>query len=173
MGVRLAGGLLMVIAGALAGNAKAVRYQYRLEDLRGLLTAIALVRVHVSNGSLPLGKAMEYCGSTVAGRVGFLLSRIGSSIEQCGGDPLSVIWQEHKEIARRSTALTDDDLSVLDRVFSVIGVGPAEYEVRHLNLAEQLLLAQERDAFAKLSTYPRLWRYLGTIGGAVCAILLA
>lgn len=177
MGLKLAGALLLIAGGLILGDREARRFGARYRDLCDMRHALLMLETYVARTAQPFPRALSSVGLAVRGPAGRLLCAIADELVR---DPHLTLVQGFRRAAsmvrrsggRRLPAYLVHDLEVLGRLFGALGAGGRDDQVSHLRLARETLAMNEESARRDLDTYPRLWRYLGAMGGAMLALFV-
>ncbi len=178
MALKLAGALLLIVSGLMLGDREARRYGARHRDLCAVQHALLMLETYVARTAQPLPRALSSVGLAVRGPAGRLMCAIADELMRNPHLTLAQGWRrvlpevERGGRARGLPEYRKDDLEILGRLFGALGAGGRDDQVSHIRLARETLAMNEEAARRDLDTYPRLWRYLGAMGGATFALFI-
>ncbi|NLU42525.1 MAG: hypothetical protein GXX08_10010 [Firmicutes bacterium] len=178
MGLKLAGALLLIVSGLILGDREARRYDARHRDLCAMQHALLMLETYVARTVQPFPRALSSVGLAVRGPAGRLMCAVADELMSNPHLTLAQGWTRVLLAVKRGgrahgfPAYRDDDLQVLGRLFAALGAGGRDDQVSHIRLARETLAINEESARRDLDTYPRLWRYLGAMGGATLALFI-
>jgi stage III sporulation protein AB len=176
--LKLAGALLLVACGLIIGDREARRFDARHRDLCAMRHALLLLETYVSRTVQPFPRALSSVGLAVREPAGRLMCALADELMRNPHLTLAQGWKRVSTFVKRGSrphslpAYRDDDLEVLGRLFGALGAGGRDDQVSHIRLAREALAMNEESARRDLDIYPRLWRYLGAMGGAALALFI-
>lgn len=164
---RLALAICVALCSTLCGKAAAdaVRRRYRVLDL--LAEGIQTLRIHMTGMLQPVPCALENAGCEIMTRVAEGMG------EGCSaGDA----WRAVRDVVARrggaADALTEDDLDVLDALFSGLGQSGREEQEALLDAAWRRICRLRDEALKKAGEADRLYVSLGLLIGLMLALIV-
>lgn len=168
--LRLIGALLLMSATGKAGFIVARKLGERVELLRELENLLRILSTQVDYALTPFPDALVAAGrissSAVKGFCSFVLKELHN------GKSLEMAWKEGVETLLERTPLHPEDLAPLLSLAPVLGVSDRKDQVRHLQLAQELLRQRQYTADVDAKNNQKLWRSAGVLVGLMVVLLL-
>lgn len=160
----------MVSATGSAGYIVARKLGERVELLRGLENLLRILGTQVNYALTPFPDALHTAGRISAPAIREFCGSVLTGLQK--GKSLETAWKEGLEALLERTPLCADDLEALWGLAPVLGVSDRRDQVRHLQLAEELLRQRQYTAEAEAKNNQKLWRSAGVLVGLMAVLLL-
>jgi len=167
MEARIATALCLVIASALCGKALADGVRRRAKTLEAILEGLRILRVHMIILFEPVRDALQRSECPIMVRVAEHMSN---------GTSAADAWtRAARQASRRGgeiDALSREDRTVLDELFSHLGESGREEQEAMLNMAIESVEAQREGALNKAREADKLYLPLGLLTGLMLALVV-
>lgn len=170
MPVKLAGAVLVLVAGAGLGWEMAARLARRVRELRSLGVCLRVLEKEVAVGAVPLPVALERSARVAEPAVARLLGEAAALLTDGSGRTAQEAWEE--ALRRAPLCLLPRDLEVLRGLGVTLGSSGRADQVKHISLAREQLAAREQVARDEEQRQGRLYRYLGVLVSLALLLLL-
>lgn len=169
---KIAGALLIIVAGGALGFLVARNYARRPQELRALQSALSLLETEIVYAATPLAEALDQVGRRSEPCVSALFARAGAALAAYAGTTVQEAWARALDGYYPDSCLRPEDLAVLQSIGKVLGVSDRQDQAKHLRLARERLRAQIVKAENEAHHNVRLWRYLGLFAGLATVLML-
>lgn len=170
--MKLLGAVLILLAGTLIGFQKAARYAERPRQLRQLAHALQRLETEIGYGHTPLPEALERTAEATAEPIASLFRDAAEGL--CKAEDMS--FQESWDNAVRSrwmdTSMKSNELGVMLRLGSTLGISDKDDQMKHLRLALLQLKSEEDAARDDQGRYEKMWKSLGALLAVLIIILM-
>lgn len=171
MWLKLAGGLIVIIAGTSIGFSLASRCSERPRQIRQIISCIGSLKSYINYVSLPLAEALINCTKGTCGAAAELFKKTAEILNKNGWmTPQEAISQALKETSE--LALEKPELEILSVFGANLGLTNREEQGNYLDLIQEQLEKIEHDALKLRDQNSKMYRYLGICGGLAIVILL-
>jgi len=158
-GLKLLGGVLLVLAGALLGRRALAEQRARLRRLHALAAALGRLRTELLETRAPLPEILDRL------RAEPLLDLAAAGF---GAEPTETLWRR----AAAAQPVPEEARAALASLGAVLGRCSAERQAEELSRVRRALEEQAALAEETLRTRTRQYPGLGAAAGAVLAVLL-
>jgi len=170
--LKLIGACLILTACANFGFTWAGIYEKRPRQIKGLEGALQLLETEILYGATPLPDAMEEvalrCDSEIAG----LFRETARELRKMDGSTGGEAWQRALDEFFPVTALNKQDVHILRRLGSSLGISDREDQAKHLKLTKSQLAAAASQAEMNAKKSATVYRYLGVLSGLLLVLVL-
>ncbi len=147
--LKLAGGLILLFSTTAIGIGLSRRLRARVRNLRGLRSAIELMRGEILTRNIPIPELLEQLADELDGPPGKLFRSAAAKTGTLGDRSFMRIWRE--ALAETpELQLTEDELSVLQNLGYILGRYSSQEQAAILDFA-----ARRFDAFLEEATRQR------------------
>lgn len=168
--IKLLCSLAVILGCGYMGILKASVYDSRINQLRGLITAMKTLEFEIcmNNSVLPeaLRRASE-TGGTVSGEV---FARCADELENSGGETIGNIWR--KCVQDSELCLAESTIKLLCEFGITLGGGDRESEAANIKSVMLRLKNAEEAALEQKKKNAGLYRGLGFAAGILISVLL-
>ncbi len=147
-------------------------YEKRPQQLTSLEGALQLLETEIIYGATPLPEAMELVADKCDPEIAGLFRDTALELRKMEGVTAYEAWVRAIEKFSPGTALNNQDLSILKRFGTSLGVSDREDQAKHLQLTKSQLkqaVIQAESASRKNAT---IYKYLGFLGGLLLILIL-
>lgn len=170
--LKLIGACLTLAACANFGFTWAGMYEKRTRQIKGIEGALQLLETEIIYGATPLPEAMAEvalrCDSEIAG----LFRGTAGELRKMDGSTGGEAWQRAIDDFLPVTALHKQDIHILRRLGSSLGISDREDQAKHLKLTKSQLAAAAAEAEMNAKKSVTVYRYLGVLGGLLLVLVL-
>jgi len=160
----------LVSATGNAGYIVARQLGERVEIIRGLENLLGILGTQVDYALTPFPDALLTAGRISAPAIRGFCGSVLKELKR--GKPLEIAWREGVEALLERTPLRAEDVEALWGLAPVLGVSDRKDQVRHLQLAQELLRQRQGAAEAEAKNNQKLWRSAGVLIGLMAVLLL-
>ena len=168
--IRLLGAALLTLGGLGAGLTAVGRLTGRVQDLRGLESAVEALERELGWRLAPLPEALGRAAEGASGRTARLLRLCAGEASALEGRPFRQVWTECVSAAQ--LCLEREDAAILEELGSVLGRYDGDSQLRALERAADRLARQREKAEERRERLGRLYGILGAFGGLLLVIIL-
>lgn len=170
--IRLAGAVLVLLAGTLIGFLQASRYAARPRQIRQLVHALQRLETEIAYGQTPLPMALPRLADVVPPPVSGLFADMAARLAAREGATTREIWESAISRGWGRTAMKAPEREALGRLGSALGASGREDQLKHVRLAMLQLQTEEAAAREEQQRYEKMSRSLGVLGAALVVIVL-
>jgi stage III sporulation protein AB len=169
---KLAGALLIIVAGSTAGIIRAREYMRRPGELKSMLAALQMLETEITYAATPLGEALERIAAGGGREVKRLFAGAAAELRAMSGCTAAEAWQKSLQSYYPGSALLDSDLIILQNLGSALGISDRQDQSKHLRLASEQLKLEAARAGEEAARNAKMWNYLGFCGAAALVLLI-
>ncbi|MDT3698179.1 MAG: stage III sporulation protein SpoIIIAB [Thermincola sp.] len=170
--LKLIGACLTLAACASFGFTWAGLYEKRPRQIKGLEGALQLLETEIIYGATPLPEAMEEVALRCDSEIAVLFRRTAGELRKMEGLTGGEAWQKAINDFFPGTALNKQDILILQRLGSSLGISDREDQAKHLTLTKSQLAAAAVQAEMTAKKSATVYRYLGVLGGLLLVLVL-
>ncbi|HEX7056273.1 MAG TPA: stage III sporulation protein SpoIIIAB [Bacilli bacterium] len=170
--LKLIGTALVLIAGTLAGFAKAKELADRPQQIRELVHALQSLATEIGYGFTPLPQALGKLGKRLSAPLSALFQATSEQLSMAQGLSVDEVWRENVLLLWPKTALRRTEKEILLQLGAILGASGKEDQLKHLHLAIHELQREEAEALEERRRYEKMWKSLGFLLGALVVIVL-
>lgn len=170
--MRCLGVIFIVIACSGVGFLVAGNYCKRPQQLRQLQTAFQMLETQICYSATPLPEALLYVAQRCNSSISLLFKRTGECLSSRQGVTAYVAWKQSLDDLYKQTALNHQDQEILLQFGMNLGKSDREEQIKHLQLLQTQLKAEEKNGNEERQKNERLWKYSGVLVGLLLVILL-
>ncbi|MDL2280856.1 stage III sporulation protein AB [Selenomonadales bacterium OttesenSCG-928-I06] len=172
MFLKIAGSLLILIAGTCLGFKLASNFSERLRQIRQLLSCFVALKSQISYMSCPINEALFNCTNGLDGPVADLFRKTsGILTEKSWLTPQEALILAFKE-KQENLVLLKTEVEILEILFANLGASDRQDQEKALEMAEFQLIQVQKDAELSSSKNIKMYRYLGVCVSLAIIILL-
>lgn len=160
----MAGALLLIGAGLLAGYMESHKLSVRVEKLEAFLRFLSSAQAEIKYSSMPVEAILQ----THGGEITFLSHLSGSAT---GGSWRSA-WDDAVSRHAKEEGFSQKDVALLKGFGSGFGASDTEGQAAHFSLYKTLTASALDEARRDRDRKSKLYLMLGVFGGMAAAILL-
>lgn len=170
--IKLIGACLTLAACGNLGFTWAGIYEKRPRQIKALEGALQLLETEIIYGATPLPEAMAEvavrCDPEVAGLFRGTARELRTMEGATGGEA----WQRAIDDFFPETALNKQDIHILRRLGSSLGISDREDQAKHLKLTKSQLANAAAQAEMNAKKSATVYRYLGVLGGLLLVLVV-
>jgi stage III sporulation protein AB len=170
--IRLAGALLILLAGTMIGYLQAARFAARPRQIRQLIHALQRLETEIQYGQTPLPEALSRLAGVVPEPVAGLFSRAAGQLDRRDGPSVREAWDQALAGGWSRTAMKAAEREALARLGASLGGSGRDDQLKHVRLAMLQLQAEEAAAREEQQRYEKMSRSLGVLGAALVVVVL-
>lgn len=170
--LKLAGSILIIGTGILAGMSAADRVRQQYEEMRELQTLLYALRSEILYARACLGEAFLKIGRDAGEPYRGWMMEMSRKIERRQDRMLSVIWKTGVRDALKNSRIQKRDLLRLEELGTQLGDADLEAQIRSLDRYLEELKHSMEEIREGMKIKIRLCQCLGVMGGIFVTILL-
>ncbi len=170
--LKIIGSVVVMLAGGLIGTTVARSYERRPRELRELRSGLQLLETEIIYGATPLPDALDRVAQSCRGNIGYLFGYASKRLYSGEGFTAAEAWESALGSLSQMTSLNSDDLAVLQRLGSFLGVSDQGDQEKHMRLIAKQMTHQIEKAENDARVNVKLWRYLGISCAVVIVMIL-
>jgi stage III sporulation protein AB len=172
MPLKIIGSLLVLVASYIAGYSMARECSRRPSQLRDLQNMLEMFANEVRYLSNPLADAFDRISSKSGSPVAMFFKGTTAVLKEETGMNASEAWSRAVNTYSKFTALSKEDLEVLEPFGRMLGKSDVDGQMGSIELALKRLKIQERDAEEKRVKSEGMYKRLGLLLGLAIVIIL-
>lgn len=162
--LKLAGALLLIGAGFLAGYMESHKLSVRVEKLEAFLRFLTSAQTEIRYSSMPVDAILQAHGGEIS-----FFSRLRAS---AANGSWGSAWNDAVGCHAREEGFSEKDLALLKGFGSGFGASDSEGQAAHFGLYKTLTASALDEARRDRDRKSKLYLMLGVFGGMAAAILL-
>lgn len=166
------GVIFIVLACSGLGFLVAGNYRKRPQQLRQLQAAFQMLETQICYSATPLPEALLYVSQRCHLSIAPLFKRAGERLSSRQGVTAYTAWKQSLDELYKQTALNHHDQDILLQFGMNLGNSDREEQIKHLQLLQTQLKAEEKNSNEERQKNERLWKYSGVLVGLLVVILL-
>lgn len=170
--LKLAGSILIIGTGILAGMSAADRVRQQYEEMRELQTLLYALRSEILYARACLGEAFLKIGRDAGEPYCGWMMEMSRKMERRQDRMLSVIWKTGVRDALKNSRIQKRDLLRLEELGTQLGDADLEAQIRSLDRYLEELKHSMEEIREGMKIKIRLCQCLGVMGGIFVTILL-
>lgn len=170
--LKLAGSILIIGTGILAGMSAADRVRQQYEEMRELQTLLYALRSEILYARACLGEAFLKIGRDAGEPYRGWMMEMSRKMERRQDRMLSVIWKTGVRDALKNSRIQKRDLLRLEELGMQLGDADLEAQIRSLDRYLEELKHSMEEIREGMKIKIRLCQCLGVMGGIFVTILL-
>lgn len=159
--------LLVFIASSLIGRFIAKKYSYRLEELEEIKNILNVFKSKIRFTYEPIPEIFREIASNAQENIGQIFEKAGKNMQDFSAGEA---WE--KAVQTSETNLTNEDLHVLLMLSKMLGQTDVEGQISQIEITENFLEKQIKEAQQEKNKNEKLYRKLGTTIGLAIVIIL-
>ena len=158
---------LILILSTLIGKFLSKKYVYRLEELEDMKNALNILKTKIKFTYEPIPEVFEEISKNVNKNVGniFTLAK-----EKMKDESASKAWE--LAVEKTECNLKKDDKKIIKTLSKLLGQTDVEGQISQIEITEEFLEDQIKEAGEEKRKNEKLYTRLGTIAGLVIVIIL-
>ncbi len=168
---KILGAFLVLGSCSLAGFSFGNKYARRVEQLRQFISALQLMQSEIGFTATPMLEVLSRLENLAIPPAATVFSEAEAGLASGNGHTAGEAWQEALKVVRPRLDLTRADFEILQRFGSTMGSGGREEQLKNLQLAQQQLMFQEREAAEERLKYERLYKTMGVLVGLAVVLV--
>jgi len=165
-------GALMVLGScSLVGFSYGGRYVRRVGQLRQLISALQLMQSEIGFTATPMLEVLPRLKAVARPPVTELFTQFEYGLEAGKGLTAAEAWNEALTVIKGRLDLLEADCEILERFGSGLSSGGRDEQLKSLQLAQQQLAYQEREAAEERLKYERLYKTMGVLVGLALVLV--
>ena len=158
---------LILILSTLIGKFLSKKYVYRLEELEDMKNALNILKTKIKFTYEPIPEVFEEISENVNKNVGniFILAK-----EEMKENSASKAWE--LAVEKTECNLKKDDKKIIKTLSKLLGQTDVEGQISQIEITEEFLEDQIKEAGEEKRKNEKLYTRLGTIAGLVIVIIL-
>lgn len=158
---------LILILSTLIGKFLSKKYVYRLEELEDMKNALNILKTKIKFTYEPIPEVFEEISKNVNKNVGniFTLAK-----EKMKDESASKAWE--LAVEKTECNLKKDDKKIIKTLSKLLGQTDVEGQISQIEITEEFLEDQIKEAGEEKRKNEKLYTRLGTITGLVIVIIL-
>ncbi|MTI94899.1 MAG: hypothetical protein FH749_05335 [Firmicutes bacterium] len=170
--LRVLAAFMILAASTGLGFALAEGIRNRPRQLRMLQYGLTILLSEIRYRQTPLPHAFQLSARRLDAPVAGLFMALARGLAQAEGRGLYWVWQQTGTAALHDSALSQQDLQVVDSLMRVLGSGCTGEQERQLEMHLRHLQQEEIQAEKQREKTEKMWRYLGVLSGIALIIIL-
>lgn len=172
MWLKLAGSLLIILAGTSIGWKAAQRFSDRPRQIRQVINCLASLKSYMNYAALPLPEALRLCTGNTEGVIRDIFQNMSFVLEENGWlTPQEAMTQTISSLEEK-LALETPELEALRLLSSNLGSVDQTEQEKFLQVVQNQLLQLEEEALQLRERNVKMYRYLGVCGSLMVVIVL-
>ena len=159
--------LLVFIASSLIGRFIAKKYSYRLEELEEIKNILNVFKSKIRFTYEPIPEIFREIASNAQENIGQIFEKAEKNMQDFSAGEA---WE--KAVQTSETNLTNEDLHVLLMLSKMLGQTDVEGQISQIEITENFLEKQIKEAQQEKNKNEKLYRKLGTTIGLAIVIIL-
>lgn len=159
--------LLIFISSSLIGRFIAKKYTYRLEELEEMKNVLNIFKSKIRFTYEPIPEIFREIGKQTKQNIGEIFEKAGTYMQNFSAGEA---WE--KAVQTSQTNLTNEDIHVLLMLSKMLGQTDIEGQISQIEITENFLEKQIKEAQQEKNKNEKLYRKLGTTIGLVIIIIL-
>lgn len=159
--------LLVLITSSLIGRFIAKKYSYRLEELEEIKNILNVFKSKIRFTYEPIPEIFREIASNAQENIGQIFEKAGKNMQDFSAGEA---WE--KAVQTSETNLTNEDLHVLLMLSKMLGQTDIEGQISQIEITENFLEKQIKEAQQEKNRNEKLYRKLGTTIGLAIVIIL-
>ena len=159
--------LLVFIASSLIGRCIAKKYSYRLEELEEIKNILNVFKSKIRFTYEPIPEIFREIASNAQENIGQIFEKAEKNMQDFSAGEA---WE--KAVQTSETNLTNEDLHVLLMLSKMLGQTDVEGQISQIEITENFLEKQIKEAQQEKSKNEKLYCKLGTTIGLAIVIIL-
>ena len=158
---------LILVLSTLIGKFLSKKYVYRLDELEDIKNALNILKTKIKFTYEPIPEVFEEISENVNKNVGniFILAK-----EEMKENSASEAWE--LEVEKTECNLKKDDKKIIKTLSKLLGQTDVEGQISQIEITEEFLEDQIKEAGEEKRKNEKLYTRLGTITGLVIVIIL-
>jgi stage III sporulation protein AB len=170
--LKLAGAVLIILAGGVAGMIRARDYTRRPRELKALLAALQMLETEIIYTATPLGEALDRVAAAGGREIRPLFSGAAAELKGMTGCTAAEAWQNSLSRCYPASSLRDSDLNILRNLGSALGISDRRDQSKHLRLASEQLKLEALKAEEDAAKNVKMWNCMGFCGAMAVVFLI-
>lgn len=159
--------LLVFIASSFIGRCIAKKYSYRLEELEEIKNILNVFKSKIRFTYEPIPEIFREIANNAKENIGQIFKEAGKNMQDFSAGEA---WEN--AIQTSETNLTDEDKHVLLMLSKMLGQTDVEGQISQIEITENFLEKQIKEAQQEKDKNEKLYRKLGTTIGLAIVIIL-
>ena len=159
--------LLVIITSSLIGRCIAKKYSYRLEELEEIKNILNVFKSKIRFTYEPIPEIFREIASNAQENIGQIFEKAEKNMQDFSAGEA---WE--KAVQTSETNLTNEDLHVLLMLSKMLGQTDVEGQISQIEITENFLEKQIKEAQQEKNKNEKLYRKLGTTIGLAIVIIL-
>lgn len=159
--------LLVLITSSLIGRFIAKKYSYRLEELEEIKNILNVFKSKIRFTYEPIPEIFREIASNAQENIGQIFEKAEKNMQDFSAGEA---WE--KAVQTSETNLTNEDLHVLLMLSKMLGQTDVEGQISQIEITENFLEKQIKEAQQEKNKNEKLYRKLGTTIGLAIVIIL-
>ena len=159
--------LLVFIASSFIGRCIAKKYSYRLEELEEIKNILNVFKSKIRFTYEPIPEIFREIASNAQENIGQIFEKAEKNMQDFSAGEA---WE--KAVQTSETNLTNEDLHVLLMLSKMLGQTDVEGQISQIEITENFLEKQIKEAQQEKNKNEKLYRKLGTTIGLAIVIIL-
>ena len=160
---------LIFIASSMLGKLLSKKHEERLEELEELKTALNFFKTKIKFTYNTIPEIFKEISENTTQNISYIFK---STIKSLKENTISKAFDKAIDDSRNTTNLTDEDVRVLKLLSKQLGNTDIEGQVSQIEITENFLDVQIKQAQEEKDKNQKLYQKLGTTVGLVIVILL-
>ncbi len=158
---------LILVLSTLIGKFLSKKYVYRLDELEDIKNALNILKTKIKFTYEPIPEVFEEISENVNKNVGniFILAK-----EEMKENSASEAWE--LAVEKTECNLKKDDKKIIKTLSKLLGQTDVEGQISQIEITEEFLEDQIKEAGEEKRKNEKLYTRLGTIAGLVIVIIL-
>lgn len=170
--IKLIGIIMTLVACGGIGLFLAHIHENRPRQLYALESAMQLLETEILYGATPLKEAMELVAQTSDPEIAILFGNTARELSKMEGATAREAWSSAVENFSKATILKKEDLKILQRFGTTLGISDREDQEKHIRLTKSQLKIAATNAETVARKSSAVYRYLGFLGGLFLVLAL-
>ena len=159
---------LILIASSLIGKFLSKKYVYRVEELEEMRSALNMLKTKIKFTYEPIPEIFGEIGENSNKNVRTIFETAKEKMQTVGAN---VAWEEAVEETQSN--LKKEDKQTLKTLAKLLGQTDTEGQIAQIEITEEFLEGQLKEAIQERQKNEKLYTRLGTIMGLAIVIVLA
>jgi stage III sporulation protein AB len=158
---------IILVLSTLIGRYISKKYVFRLEELEEIKNSLNIIKSKIKFTYEPIPEIFEEISSNTSKNISniFVLAK-----EKMSKKTASEAWEEAVE--NTETNLKNEDIRVVKTLSKLLGQTDVEGQISQIEITEQFLETQIKEAYEEKQKNEKLYTRLGTTIGLVIVIIL-
>lgn len=164
------GYLGLIVGFGCLGILKAMKIKKRPQEIREMISALALLDTEIYWGTTPLPEAFAVLRERTDSPWQEFFSKLEQNIRK--GQSASSAWEKAIAEHKRKTCLLEEDWKIIKGIGKGLGRSDRSEQHKILELAQKHLSHVDEKARQQVDGKAKMWSYLGFLGGAAVVIFI-